>query len=294
MKTNRLFNKLVKIAAVLMVVFSLTGCTVPTDPVTNEPIYIDLTTTFADMSEQKAGIFDIVLTYPLAQAINFLSDKVGVFGGVALITLIINLILLAFTYKSSESMQKMQMIQPEIDRIQKKYEGNDSQAAKAQMSLEMQRLFEKNNINPLSSLTSFLQLPIFFCMYSAIRRSYAVAHGTFLGVSLQQTPREGFGKGEVVIIVIYICMIVFQLLSTLAPQLLSSIKRRREAKIHHKPYVKAQNNNMFMMYGMVLLIAWVMLSWPTALSLYYAIVSVINILKTVAIEVIMQRKEANK
>ena len=284
-------KKIIKIASLFIVLLLVAGCTVPTDPVTKEPIYISLETTFEDMSKLKSGIFDMFLTYPLAQAINFLSEKFGVFGGITAVTLIINLILLIFTFKSSESMQKMQMIQPEIDRIQKKYEGQDSQAAKMQMSQEMQRVFDKNGVNPLAGFASILQLPIFLCMYAAIRRSYAVAHGTFLGASLATTPSQAFANKNVVIIVIYLCMVVFQLLSTLCPQLIATIKRKRLAKIQHKPYVKASNNNMFMMYGMIILIAYVMLQWQSALSLYYAIVSIINILKTLIVEIIMQRKE---
>lgn len=284
-------KRLLKIVSVLIVLFVLTGCQVPTDPVTNEPIYITLETTLSDMAELKSGIFDMFLTYPLAQAINFLSKYLGVFGGVACVTLIINLILLAFTFKSSESMQKMQMIQPELDKIQKKYEGKDSQAAKAQMSQEMQRLFEKNDVNPLASFATLLQLPIFLCMYAAIRRSYAVAHGSFLGASLALTPRDAIASKEIVIIVIYICMLVFQLISSLFPQFIANMKKKRLSKIQHKPYEKSKNNNAFMMYGMVLIIGFAMLSWPAALSLYYAIVSIINILKTLLVEVIMQRKE---
>ena len=290
MNMNRKTKKII-IASIFVALLVLTGCVnVPTDPVTNEPIYITLETTFEDMANLKSGIFDIALTYPLAQAINFLSSKFGVFGGVTLVTLILNLVLLIFTFKSTESMQKMQMIQPELDRIQKKYEGQDSQAAKMQMSQEMQRLFEKNNVNPLAGFASILQLPILLCMYGAIRRSYYVAHGTFLGASLATKPIEAFANKDIVIIVIYICMVVFQLLSAVCPQLIATIKRKRLAKIQHKPYVKANNSNMFMMYAMIILIAYVMLQWQAALSLYYAIVSIINILKTLAVEIIMQRK----
>lgn len=294
MNMNKKIRKIIVITSIFVALLVLTGCAqVPIDPVTNEPIYITLETTFSDMANQKSGIFDLFLTYPLAQAINFLSDglNLGVFLGVSSVTLILNLILLTFTFKSSESMQKMQMIQPEVDRIQKKYEGQDSQAAKAQMSMEMQRLFEKNDINPLSSLTSLLQLPILLCMYSAIRRSYAVAHGKFLGVSLAITPKQAFIDKEVVVIVIYICMILFQMLSSVLPQIIANLKKKRLSKIQHKPYEKTTNSNMFMMYGMVALIGVMMLNWQAALSLYYAIVSLINILKTLAIEIIMQRKE---
>lgn len=285
MKIDKNTKRIIKLVTLLVVLFVLTGCKIP------DTADISLNTTFEDMSNLKSGLFDMFLTYPLAQAINFLASKVSVFWSIVLVTLAINLILLSFTFKSTESMQKMQMLQPELDKIQKKYEGNDSQAAKAQMSQEMQRLFEKNGVNPLSSLSTFLQLPIFLCMYAAIRRSTAVANGTFLGVTLATTPSDGFAKKEIVIIVIYICMVLFQLISTLLPQFLASYKKKRLAKIQHKPYEKPANNNMFMMYGMVILIAFIMLRWPSALSLYYAIVSIINILKTLAVEIIIQRKD---
>lgn len=291
-------KKIILIVAIIAMIFVITGCTVPTDPETNEPIYITLNTTFKDMQDLKSGIFDVVLTYPLAQAINFCSSKeglgLGVFGGITIVTLLLNLILLVFTFKSNVSMQKMQMIQPELEKIQKKYEGQESDAAKMQMSQEMQRLFEKNGVNPLASFASFLQLPILLCMYAAIRRSVEVANGTFLGVSLAHTPKDAFGNGEVVLIVIYVCMIVFQLLSSLFPQFLANMKKKREAEIHHKPYEKTKNSNAFMMYGLVAVVGFAMLNWPTALSLYYAIVSVINILKTIAVEIIMQKKGVNK
>ena len=120
-------KKIIKIASLFIVLLLVAGCTVPTDPVTKEPIYISLETTFEDMSKLKSGIFDMFLTYPLAQAINFLSEKFGVFGGITAVTLIINLILLIFTFKSSESMQKMQMIQKEKEEIIEKFEKSKKQ-----------------------------------------------------------------------------------------------------------------------------------------------------------------------
>lgn len=292
MNNKNILKKISIISAIILLMVVLTGCAIPKDPVTGEPIYITLDTTFKEVSE-NGGIFDLLLTYPLAQAINFTSKYLGVFGGITLVTLVINLILLVFTFKSNVSMQKMQMMQPELEKIQKKYEGNDSQAAKAQMAQEMQRLYDKNGVNPLSALSSFVQLPIFFCMYAAVNRSYAVAHGTFMKASLALTPREAVANGQVVLIVIYVCMIIFQLISTTFPQFISNQKRKRLAKIQHKPYTKPQNQNAFMMYGMVVMIGFVMISWPTALSLYYAVVSIINILKTLIVEVIMQKKEQN-
>ena len=131
-----------------------------------------------------------------------------------------------------------------------------------------------------------------FRSYNAVRRSAAVANGIFLGIDLSQTPLEAFKAGQYGALVIYALMIVMQLLSILAPRFVAERKAKREAKLHHKTYRKPENNqNMMMSYSMILFIGVLMISWPTALSLYYMIFSVVNIIKTFAIDQLMVRQQ---
>ncbi len=242
------------------------------------------------------GIFAVILTYPLAQAINYL-DKLthSVFFAVAVVTIALNAIIIALTFKSNVAMQKMQELQPEVQKIQLKYEGRKDPASQQRMSQELQALYGKYNVNPLGSLvTTFIQFPVLISMYAAVRRSAAVANGTFLGASLATTPREAITNKVWVILFIYIAMIVMQFISTSVTRWVQNYRAKKEAEKKHKPYEKPKVQNAVMLYGMVVFIAYIMLSWPAALSLYYCIYSVVNIAKIILIDQLTNRGEGKK
>ena len=62
----------------------------------------------------------------------------------------------------------MQMVQPEIKRIQAKYK-ND----RAKLNEEMMAFYQENKINPLAGcLPLLVQMPIFFALFQVLRNSY--------------------------------------------------------------------------------------------------------------------------
>lgn len=279
-------KKLLTVLSVVCLLFFLTGCSSNFD-------LISLDTTFEQMKNAEGnGIFDLILTWPLAQAINQLTEIFGnVFWGIVIVTVVINILLLLATYKSNLAMQRMQTIQPELNRIQKKYEGRTDQQSQMRMSQEMQQLYKKYDINPLSTiLVSFLQFPVLIAMYSAVRRSSAVANGTFLGYTLALTPKEAFAEKAWPLLVIYVLMILVQLLSVTLPQILNKARLRKEAEIHHKHVDMPEQQNVAMTYGMVIFIAFIMLNWPCALSLYYVITSCVQIIKTLILNKITTKQ----
>ena len=280
-------KKIMLVISAVFMLLVLTGCSTNFD-------LISLDTTFEDIKNAEGnGIFDLILTFPLSQAINYLTAKFNdnVFLAVVIVTVILNLLLLAFTYKSNLQMQKMQSMQPEQMKIQKKYEGRTDQASQMRMSQELQALYKKYDINPMSALlVSFLQFPVLIAMYSAVRRSAAVANGKFLGHTLATTPSEAFAQKAWPLVAIYILMILAQLLSVMLPQILNKIRAKREADIHHKSVDTPQQQNAFMTYGLVVFIGFIMLNWPCALSLYYVITSVVNIIKTLALNQISNKQ----
>lgn len=273
-------KKLLIVLSVVCLLFFLTGCSSNFDL-----IYPD--TTFEQMKNAEGnGIFDLILTWPLAQAINQLTVvfKDNVFLAIVVVTVVINVILLLATLKSNLAMQKMQTIQPELNRIQKKYEGRTDQQSQMRMSQEMQALYNKYGINPLSALlASFLQFPVLIAMYSAVRRSSAVANGTFLGHTLALTPKDAFAAKAWPLVAIYVLMVLAQLLSVTMPQILVKIRLKKEAELHHKHVDMPKQQNAAMTYGMVIFIAFIMLNWPCALSLYYVITSCVQIVKTLVL-----------
>ena len=57
----------------------------------------------------------------------------------------------------------MQMLQPELQKIQNKYAGKTDDRSRMMQAQEMQALYKKNNISPFGSiLVMFIQLPILY------------------------------------------------------------------------------------------------------------------------------------
>jgi YidC/Oxa1 family membrane protein insertase len=278
--SRKRLNLILTIVAMALV---LTGCSTSSELIT-------LDTKVSDVMND--GFITVLTTYPLSQAINWLEPRVGIFMAIAIVTLVLNAIVLALTFKSNVAMQKMQEIQPEMQKIQAKYEGRQDEISQQRMAQEMQQLYSKYGINPLGSLlTTFIQFPLLIGMYNAVRRSSAVANAKFMNVSLSLSPAQAIQQKAWVCLVIFVLMIVFQVISMKIPQWLAQYHGKKEADRHHKSYQKPENPNAMMTYGMLAMVAFAMYSLPTALSLYYCIYSIVNILKTIVIDK-MTHKEA--
>lgn len=96
--------------------------------------------------------------------------------GVAIILLatLVRLLLHPLNMMSMRSMRAMQKLQPEIERIKKKYE-KDPQA----MNTAIMAIYKENKVNPAGGcLPMVLQMPIFFALYAVL----------FNAIELRQAP----------------------------------------------------------------------------------------------------------
>jgi YidC/Oxa1 family membrane protein insertase len=96
-------------------------------------------------------------------------ENLGIAGAIAwaivVLTLIVRAVLIPLYRKQLVSQRRMQLIQPELREIQKRYKGDSMKARIAQ-----QELFKERGINPLAGcLPLLLQLPLLFIMYSVIQ-----------------------------------------------------------------------------------------------------------------------------
>ena len=86
--------------------------------------------------------------------------------GFALIffAVVVKLILFPFSLKGKKSMIQMNMLSGKMQQIQKKY-AND----KERQNLEIQKLYEKEKVNPMGGcLWSFLPILVLFPLYAII------------------------------------------------------------------------------------------------------------------------------
>lgn len=283
-------KKRTKIILVVLGLLVLTGCTNYIDATTHmvrADAIITLNTPLENMMGGNwiTGIFTVIFVYPIAQLINFLgiSLHLGPTFAIGIASLLVNGIILALTFKSTVASQKMQMIQPEIQKIQDKYKDKKDQQSVMRMQQEQQALYQKHGINPLGTMGSMLiQLPVMIAMYQAVQRAEIVANGTILGQTLTGTPAQGFTSGNIVYIVIFVLMALMQFLSMKLPQWMAA-RHKSKKKSYVKESKPAGMGNM-MTYSMLAVIVFIGWSWPIGMSIYWMVNSISMILKSVFIQ----------
>jgi YidC/Oxa1 family membrane protein insertase len=110
------------------------------------------------LREFLVGFYNIVF-----HAINYVIPDPNWAYGFAIMgfTIIVRMFLLPLNIKQTKSQAKMQIIQPEIQKIQAKYK-NDPQKSQE----EMMKLYKEHGANPMSGcLPLLIQMPILFAMY---------------------------------------------------------------------------------------------------------------------------------
>jgi len=293
MKFTPRTKKLLALMAIVTIVVTATGCTAPKDA-NGHIILISESTTFGEIF-QTENWFNALFVWPLSWVLNKLAPVITVGGAIAIVTAVVNGLLAVFTLKSQMGMQRMQMLQPELNKIQRKYEGRDDQASKMRMAQEQQQLMNKYNVNPGSMmLVQFIQLPIIMAMFMAIQRAEAVVNGTFLGMNLQVKPSEAFGllfKGDLSglpYIILFLLMAVTQVTLVLLPMYFQKKKAAAEAAKHHRKPEPTNNQNMMMQMYMIVMVLAFGLMWQSGMSLFWFIRNIVDIIKTIIVQNIME------
>ena len=110
---------------------------------------------------------------------DFLGKFISSYGLVILLmTLLIKLLISPLTIKSYKSSAKMQVIKPEVDKLNQKYP-NEKDAMKKQQA--MMDLYQKAGISPMGGcLPMLLQMPILFAMFRFFPASIELRQQKFL------------------------------------------------------------------------------------------------------------------
>ena len=294
MKFTPRTKKLLALMAIVTIVVTATGCTAPKDA-NGHIILISESTTFGEIF-QTENWFNALFVWPLSWVLNKLAPVITVGGAIAIVTVVVNGLLAVFTLKSQMGMQRMQMLQPELNKIQRKYEGRDDQASKMRMAQEQQQLMRKYNVNPGSMmLVQFVQLPIIMAMFMAIQRAEAVVNGTFLGMNLQVKPSEAFGllfKGDLSglpYIILFLLVAVTQAVLVLLPIYFQKKKAAAEAAKHHRKPEPTNNQNIMMQMYMIVMVLAFGLMWQSGMSLFWFIRNIVDIIKTIIVQNVMEK-----
>ncbi|ACZ32375.1 60 kDa inner membrane insertion protein [Xylanimonas cellulosilytica DSM 15894] len=94
------------------------------------------------------------------------------------LTLIMRAAMIPLFVKQIKASRGMQIIQPELQAVQKKYKGKSDPASREAMTRETMELYKKHGTNPFAScLPILLQSPIFFALFRVLSNLQQIANG---------------------------------------------------------------------------------------------------------------------
>lgn len=144
------------------------------------------------------GLWESFFVKPLAYIIIKIGTIVKNYGLSLIITsILIRLLTYPITAKTAKQSESLNQIRPAMQKVEEKYKDKTDQESIMKKSQEMSALYQKHNVNPLSScLFAFMQLPIFIGFLEAINRVPAIFEERFIGFQLGTTPLVGFQLGQ--------------------------------------------------------------------------------------------------
>jgi YidC/Oxa1 family membrane protein insertase len=102
--------------------------------------------------------------------LKFWHDLIGDFEGswgvsIILLTFTVRIFILPLTFRGVKAMQRLQVLQPEIKRIQERYKDD-----RQRMNQEIMAFYQREKVNPLGScMPLLLQIPFFIALFYLLR-----------------------------------------------------------------------------------------------------------------------------
>jgi len=194
--------------------------------------------------------------------------------GLAIIglTIIVRLVLFPLTWKQFSSAQSMQVIQPQLKELQKKYKGD-----RGKLQQETMKLYQEHRVNPFAScLPLLLQLPVFISLYAAIKGLGPLEGGlpsvaALNNASFLWIPHLGDPDPYYILLVLYV---VSQLIST---ELMLTAQTDKSQKM--------------IMRAMPIMFVFFLFRFPAGLFVYWVTTNVWTIGQQLLIRKVMKPKD---
>lgn len=146
------------------------------------------------MEFKSAGFWKFMnpVMYPVKRALLWGLVHFAPFGnyGIAILilTVIVRVIFWPLTHKGTESMKRMQELQPQIKEIQAKYKDNPQR-----MQQETMAFYRENKLNPMGGcLPMFIQVPVFIALFAVLRSAIELRFSKFLWIRDLSEPEHLF------------------------------------------------------------------------------------------------------
>lgn len=198
------------------------------------------------------GTFAIIAR-AFAQALEWLFQHVGNWGlAIIILTLVVKLLLFPIVNRQYRMMAPMRRLKPEMDKISAEYKDDMEKRQAATMEL-----YRRHGINPaaqmMGCLPVFLQMPVFFALYTSLSTNVELYHQPFVWPWIDLSARDPY----------FILPVLLSGLMFVQQKLMPNTMDPQQAKI--------------MLYMMPLMMGAFMLFLPSGLCLYMLTNSALSI-----------------
>lgn len=177
-------HKLIFVFVMALLLVTLTSCRMDSAQWQSKP-YTTYGQEWVDLWNGGSGFWNTLwgwpvnlLSYPVAWICSSIGKGLGgsFFWGIFFTTIIVRTLAWPIYGKQNGMSLKMQLMQPEMAKIQRKYGNRKDPQSQQAMQMEMMKLYKKYKVNPLGCFgTMFLQFPIFMSMYEVVQRVNATS-----------------------------------------------------------------------------------------------------------------------
>ena len=288
--------------------------------VSQEPISFQL----SSFGEFFGNFFDNFFVFPVGWLLYFLSS---IFGGWYIVGLFFTTILIRTAgwpiyAKTNDMSLKMQVIQPEMQKLEEKYANRKDPDSQRMKQAELAQIYKKNKIGLGGCFLPFLQFPIFMAVYGAVRRfPYTIAtegsmfkldwanttifgktmKSNLFGINFDLFEDDTSGTGQLIGIIVLVLLVCgTQFLS----QKLSEIRQKQNhqkaqedipayrRQAYKQTNGQGQNTMKYVMYMMIFMMGTFVFTSKAGLGIYWLIGNVYSMLQTFLNNLMSQKKLA--
>lgn len=259
--------------------------------------------------EGFSGLTDL-LVWPIAGMMWVIGKVISNYGIVIIIsTLLIRTAAWPIYAKTNDMSLKMQIMGPELQKIEAKYQGKEDQDSKQRKQMETMALYKKYGVGIGGCLTPILQFPLFIAFYETLRRvpetigeqftlNFGFMNHTFLGLDLFEgsvLSAEALELGLVnpdfqkygiwaLAIIVAISQVISQILMMIRQkkqqqEMYSDVPDYRQPEKTEQQKSQSLMMNIFA-FSMSIMMALFVLRSPAALGLYWLIGNLYTMLQS--------------
>ena len=196
----------------------------------------------------------------LVPLLNFFYGIIPNYGvAIILLTLLVRIVFWPLTHKSTVSMRKMSVIQPQIKALQAQFK---DQPQKLQQ--ETLKLYREHKVNPFSScLPMLVQIPIFIALFTVLRAAVELRFSGFLWIADLSQPENLFAG------ILPVPLNILPILTSVTMGL----------QTHLSPGAGDPAQKKMMTWMMPMMLLFMFYSMPSALCLYWTVSQILSIIQ---------------